>query len=304
MPFFSVIIPSYNRAAFLKSAVISVLEQDFSDFEILIVDDGSTDNTRDLIAEMSRTDARIKYIFQQNSERGAARNRGIKQSEGHYLVFLDSDDIMLSAHLSTLKSAIEKNPDIHLLATKFEFQENGKCFTAPIQRFKGGLYDYTLLIRGNPFACNVCIKKDNPSLILFREERNYSAMEDWIFLFSNTWSKDVLLIDKITIRMNEHDQRSMRFYRLISERRKTASDYILQHFSLNKNEIRKIKGYTAYFNAIHSYLDRERRQGITHLLKAMKYLGLRKELFTLYIKLILGRKNIGRIKTISNTEHE
>ena len=73
-PDFSIIIPSYNRASFLMKAIQSVLNQTHTNFELIVVDDGSTDNTRELIE--NSTDPRLKYIFQQNAERAAARNKG------------------------------------------------------------------------------------------------------------------------------------------------------------------------------------------------------------------------------------
>ena len=91
MPYFSIIIPSYNRAHILKRAIQGVLEQIFQDFEIIIVDDGSTDNTKVIIEEYS-IDARIKYHYQNNAGVCAARNTGAKQANGEFLIFLDSDD--------------------------------------------------------------------------------------------------------------------------------------------------------------------------------------------------------------------
>ncbi|MBP5722770.1 MAG: glycosyltransferase family 2 protein [Bacteroidales bacterium] len=104
---FSIIIPTYNRAAFLPKAISSVLAQSFSDWELIIVDDGSTDNTKDVVAQYS--DSRITYIFQQNAERSAARNNGITHSVGEYVLFLDSDDYYLSNFLADLNLEIRKN---------------------------------------------------------------------------------------------------------------------------------------------------------------------------------------------------
>ncbi len=104
---FSIIIPTYNRAAFLPKAIESVLSQTFTDWELIIVDDGSTDNTKDVVSQYS--DSRITYIYQKNAERSAARNNGITHSVGEYVLFLDSDDYYLSNFLEDLNSEIEKN---------------------------------------------------------------------------------------------------------------------------------------------------------------------------------------------------
>jgi glycosyltransferase involved in cell wall biosynthesis len=91
MPTVSVIIPTYNRARFLRSAIASVLNQTFQDFEIIIVDDGSNDNTHSLVREFN--DERIKYVrHEANGGEGKARNTGVVNSSAEYIAFLDDDD--------------------------------------------------------------------------------------------------------------------------------------------------------------------------------------------------------------------
>ncbi|MFM7662519.1 MAG: glycosyltransferase family 2 protein [Bacteroidota bacterium] len=108
-PYFSIIIPTYNRALFLSKAIESVINQTFSDWELIIVDDGSTDNTKELVASFIEKDKRIKYIYQENAERSAARNNGIKKAVGKFICFLDSDDIYHNAHLQRFKDLIDEN---------------------------------------------------------------------------------------------------------------------------------------------------------------------------------------------------
>src|SRR6187431_742724 len=102
MIFFSVIIPTYNRAHFILEAVDSILAQNYSSFEAIIVDDGSTDNTRSVIENKYARDTRVRYFQKKNEERGAARNFGLKEAKGNYAVFFDSDDWMQPHYLDTL----------------------------------------------------------------------------------------------------------------------------------------------------------------------------------------------------------
>ncbi len=108
-PFFSVIIPTYNRADFIGQAVESVLKQSFKDFEIIIIDDGSTDHTS---AELEKYRGRILYIRQENSGVSAARNTGIEISRGTWIAFLDSDDEWLPDYLAYQLKGIKNHPRI------------------------------------------------------------------------------------------------------------------------------------------------------------------------------------------------
>jgi glycosyltransferase involved in cell wall biosynthesis len=116
-PFFSVIIPTYNRAAFIEKAVRSVLEQSFADFEVIVTDDASTDHTAEIIRAIE--DPRIVYFRNpQNSERCITRNRAIALARGRYICFLDSDDYHLPDHLEKLYTEISaKNFPVALFFT-------------------------------------------------------------------------------------------------------------------------------------------------------------------------------------------
>ena len=96
-PLVSVIIPTYNRDEFIGETIQSVLDQTFRDFEIIIIDDGSTDGTADVVKTFS--DDRVKYIYQENRGRSNARNHGLKKAAGRYIAFLDSDDLYLPGKL-------------------------------------------------------------------------------------------------------------------------------------------------------------------------------------------------------------
>lgn len=104
-PYFSIVVPTYNRAHLIGKTIQSVLGQSFNDWELLIIDDGSTDSTRDVIKQFN--DARLKYYWQQNAERSAARNKGITLAQGQFICFLDSDDHWRSNHLQVLFNAIQ-----------------------------------------------------------------------------------------------------------------------------------------------------------------------------------------------------
>ncbi|MEM4724269.1 MAG: glycosyltransferase family A protein, partial [Candidatus Hadarchaeum sp.] len=104
----SVIIPCYNHGHYLPCAVNSVMAQTFADWEAIIVDDGSTDNTREVAAQF--TDSRVRYIYQDNRGLAAARNTGIRAAQGEYLAFLDADDEWEPTFLEACVAALSQQP--------------------------------------------------------------------------------------------------------------------------------------------------------------------------------------------------
>lgn len=115
MPRVSVIIPTYNRARLVAESVQSVLDQTYRDFELIIVDDGSKDNTKEVIDSFK--DPRVRYIYQENRGVSAAVNAGIKIATGEYIAFLASDDLWLPGNLEPKVKRLDSHPDIALVCS-------------------------------------------------------------------------------------------------------------------------------------------------------------------------------------------
>ena len=122
MPQVSVIIPTYNRLNFLKNAVESVLNQTYREYEIIIVDDGSTDET---YKHYRNSDPPVRCIHQAHSGVSAARNRGICEAKGSFVAFLDSDDYWLPNKLAEQSEFLQNHPDILLCQTEETWMRNG-----------------------------------------------------------------------------------------------------------------------------------------------------------------------------------
>lgn len=114
-PYVSIIIPTYNRAPLIGAAIASVLAQTFSDFEVIVVDDGSTDETEKAVRELP--DSRIIYIKQERKGRSRARNTALCLAQGRYIAFLDSDDLYLPAKLALQVSYLDSHPHIGMIYT-------------------------------------------------------------------------------------------------------------------------------------------------------------------------------------------
>ena len=297
MPFFSVVIPTYNRADFIVQTVNSVLAQDDQDFEVIIVDDGSTDATESVVAQNFGRLDKVRYCKQANSERGAARNLGINEARGRYVVFLDSDDLMHTDHLSALREIIEKNPGVNFLATKWDFIRDGEVRSGGLEYLKEGKYGTDLFLRGTPLGSVFCIRKDNPRLKPFEADRRYATSEDWMFMVQNLEDDEVYIGDRVTVSVNDHDNRSMRInHRHVIERKLLARDWVVEKVRLTESQVRVLDSHTYYFCGVHSYLDGRRADALKYLFKAVRRSGVSVPVGLLFVKSLLGYRLVQKIK--------
>jgi glycosyltransferase involved in cell wall biosynthesis len=197
-PFFSVIIPTYNRANLLKIALDSFANQQYKSYEIVVVDDGSTDNTSEIIKQIS--DPRIRYYKIENNERGAARNFGWLESFGEYVTFLDSDDVVYSNHLQQAFAFIKKMNNPCCFAQAYEIKDAAKGKILRKSHKSKSLVINKDILKGNFLSCiGVFIKKEIVyDGIVFEEDRRFAGTEDWLlwlqlaarypFYFNNTIS--------------------------------------------------------------------------------------------------------------------
>lgn len=139
----SVIIPSYNRADKIKPAVESVLNQTYADLELIVVDDGSKDNTREVIESID--DPRVRYVYQENAGACAARNNGINYAKGEYIAFHDSDDIWHKDKLENQMDALLKNDADIVCCRLIKKYSDGKTMLKPEQMKQGFMNPVTNL---------------------------------------------------------------------------------------------------------------------------------------------------------------
>ena len=114
IPFISIIITTFNRAYIIENALNSLLEQDFKNWQAIIVDDGSIDNTFNTIQKYCNNDKRFIYIYQKNQKQAMAKNMGLTTAQGKYITFLDSDDRFKPNHISSKVKLIAKYPEVDL----------------------------------------------------------------------------------------------------------------------------------------------------------------------------------------------
>jgi glycosyltransferase involved in cell wall biosynthesis len=270
-PKFSIIIPSYNRAEFLPRAIHSVLEQSYPNWELWIIDDGSTDNTKEVVTAF--TDERINYVYQTNAERSAARNNGIERATGDFICFMDSDEYIDKNRLELLLENISKyNHRTAVYYTDICFEDadtlkkyikKGKSFTFPI--------DYDELIKtviGTPQLCcsSEILKKHhfNPELsigedmeLLFRIAAEYPL----IYLENNASITEIDHQNRSVANRSEASVKQLQTLKVMFSGNHPAKQ-------ISKKEKRLL--YSAvFFNASTHWVGEQKLIGLYYLLKSI-----------------------------------
>lgn len=180
----SAIITTYNRAKLVMRAVHSVLGQTFSDYEVIVVDDGSSDNTRKVLEPMI-SQGKVRYFYQANRGGSAARNLGIYKSRGKFLAFLDDDDVWMSEKLEEQIIAFNQYKDIGVVHTDYLIEnEGGQITSSPEKAYRNSdQFEEELLFRNVVWgsASSAMIKKECfDSVGLFDEELVIADHEMWL----------------------------------------------------------------------------------------------------------------------------
>ncbi len=206
-PLVSVIIPTYNRGWILKEAIDSVLAQNFTDFELLVVNDGSTDNTQDILNSHKKD---IIVLQQNNKGVSAARNMGIASSSGRFIAFLDSDDLWLPKKLSIQVDFFNANPDALICQTEEIWVRNGIRVNHGKRHKK---------LSGNIFKPSLSLCLVSPSAVMIKRslfettgmfDETLPACEDYDLWLRISCNYPVYLIDipLIIKKGGHHDQLS------------------------------------------------------------------------------------------------
>ncbi len=235
IPFFSIIIPTYNRAGFLDTAIRSVLEQSFSDLELIVVDDGSTDQTKQLIKAIK--DRRIKYIKKGHSGVSAARNKGIQASTGKFISFLDSDDKFTKNKLEISYKYIIQFPEYLIYHTEELWYRYGKILNQKKihKKPEGDVFANSLRLCCIGMSTSV-VKKGLFELIGTFDE-NFQTCEDYDLWLRATALYPVKLIPEVlTIKQGGHSDQLSKKYHSMDTFRIRSIDKLIKSNILNKRQ--------------------------------------------------------------------
>ena len=230
----SVIIPTYNSAVYIQESIKSVTAQTYFDWECIIIDDGSMDETDVLVKGEMKADKRIKYIPQENRGVSVARNNGIHEASGEYLLFLDADDTLNPLALEKMTSIMDNDSDVLLVYSDAVIFGNSQGYS----NLKDDFTIVDLLKRNQMFVTNLVRRKDIGDTIRF--DPNISSVDEdwefWIQLFSTYPKRRKIKIDYPVFNYRKHDNSNMLKLKSQSEKRKKAFDYVyMKHRDLYNN---------------------------------------------------------------------
>ncbi|MCG2713026.1 MAG: glycosyltransferase [Candidatus Omnitrophica bacterium] len=234
-PFFSIIIPTYNRCKFLNTAIESVLEQTFRNFELIVIDDGSTDQTEQLIKDIK--DKRLKYIKKNHRGVSAARNIGIQQSCGQFICFLDSDDRFKDTKLEIAYKYILDFPKYMIFHTEELWYRYGKVLNQKKihKKPQGDVFINSLRL------CCIGMSTTVVKINLFDQignfDENFQACEDYEFWLRVSALYPVKLIpEALTIKQGGHPDQLSKKFPAMDTLRIRAIEKLLKLEILNKQQ--------------------------------------------------------------------
>lgn len=190
MPNLSIIIPIYNKEKYVGKCISSLIKQKYSDFELVIVNDGSTDGSEDMIFEYQKYDSRIRYYKYANGGVAVARNRGLELASGNYVLFIDADDWIEEDYLSNIFSVVEKNPaDLYIWGISKDRKDKSEIVVPDIhghfnrdvflEKFVREQYDSHRGLYG--YISNKLVKKDFIDTYKIRFNEKIRLQEDYDF---------------------------------------------------------------------------------------------------------------------------
>ena len=294
MTFFTIIIPTYNRANVILETLHSVQNQKYKNWECLIVDDGSIDNTAEIINSISKLDNRFKYIYQENAERSVARNNGIRNSQGKYICFLDSDDTYENDHLEKLYNSIKDDKNETFYFTSFNFISNSTIIKAEESVLKNDVISY--LCHNPIIPARTCINIEILKRVQFDDD--IVVVEDLILWLKIVQNYPIKQLDFYTVNYHLHEGNSVNIKNTGFQKRLDGLMKFKIRYASIWNKISKVDqeyliGNTYFGIAKHFIVHNKKNKAIIYLLKSIlkqkKHAQLKHKVF-LIKELLLGHQ--------------
>lgn len=250
-PFFSIVIPTYNREKLIPATLDSVFSQTFTNYEVIVVDNCSTDNTEEMLKPLVQS-GKIKYIrHEKNFERSRSRNTGMLNARGEFLTFLDSDDFLYESCLADAAKFIEKNSDVKCFHNLYELVNDQK---EAIYQYDFPSLDDQIkaIVAGNFMSCiGNFIHREIYTKYKFDTYEDLSGAEDWDFWLRVLADNKVSRIEKVNCGILHHENRSTRSNHFESLER--GYNYLFEKFRADEH-LMKVYGNSMNRIEANSYL--------------------------------------------------
>lgn len=251
-PLVSIIIPCYNQEALIGETITSILASEFTNVEVIVVDDGSTDSSLKVLEEWKGRDGRIHFYSQPNGGPSVARNHAIRKSSGKYILPVDGDDLISKEYISRAVAVLEEKPEVKVVYCQAE------KFGAENKPWKLKPFSRPTLAQGNMIFVSAMFRKEDwESVGGFAEEMTW-GFEDWEFWISMLKEKGEVVqlpfvgffyrIQKKSRRKSVNQKGRQLTYSFINQKHK---DFIYQHLN---GPIRKSKTWSKPINTVYRFL--------------------------------------------------
>lgn len=200
-------MPAYNAAAFIEASIQSVLAQEYTNWELLIINDGSTDGTAEIAVKHAEQDNRIKY-YENEENKGLVytRNKGLQEAKGKYIANLDSDDLALPSRLTKQVYFVEKNPDIVLVGSACELIDSlGNKIGIEKRPIKGEML-HSLLVFSNYFINSSVLFRKSPTEKACKYKEGFQLAEDYEFFTQLATYGSITNLNEKLVKYRIHDQ--------------------------------------------------------------------------------------------------
>lgn len=258
-PLISVIVPCYNQAQYLDECLQSVLDQTYQNWECIIVNDGSPDHTEEVAKKWLEKDSRFRYIYKKNGGLSSARNAGIREANGEWILPLDADDRIGNQYLELAEKEFAKNPTIIYCNAEFFGDKRGT--------WDMSFYDYKTIKFYNQIFCSAFFKKNKWQLVKGYDENLKCGREDWDFWLSILNENSLVIkLDYVGFfyrrKENSMDDKINQNSELLNEAenyiyKKHLHKYMPESSNAIKNTMlidEKMKHYSFLINLIHKNL--------------------------------------------------
>ena len=276
MPLFSIIVPTYNRAHLITKTIDSVLAQTFRDYEIIVIDDKSTDNTYDVLRLYIKNQSVHYFLNEQNYERAISRNRGIDEAKGKYISLLDSDDILFPDCLKHAAEFLSANPNCVFFHCKYVFV-NEKHEIIDKQTYPKSDNAFKEIMKGN-YISNIgfFLLTETARKLRVDENPEFRGVEDYDFIIrAIAESGGAKKIDHYDCGVLMHPQRSVftddwnfiRHRTIAFMQKQLTSDYFRQYYWPYRDVL---KTHLYMYLSSHSATRKKAGKAAAYLFKVLK----------------------------------